>query len=158
MILLVGEVTSKATVDLQKVVRNTVKSIGYDDSSKGAERWNSVFVVIERRRLLSPSCDPQGSTTRPATCWLPWSLSVPRSPTVCLKEGIRRTSAQETRFSIPVKYTAMPLKNHEKLNKKLFSSFHTSNKYLILMQNSFLLSLNVCFFAAVTQIVQDLSL
>lgn len=49
MILLVGEVTSKATVDLQKVVRNTVKSIGYDDSSKGAEWWNSVFVVIERR-------------------------------------------------------------------------------------------------------------
>lgn len=48
MILLVGEVTSKATVDLQKVVRNTVKSIGYDDSSKGAEWWNCVFVVIER--------------------------------------------------------------------------------------------------------------
>ncbi len=35
MILLCGEVTSRAVVDLQKVVRDTIKSIGYDDSSKG---------------------------------------------------------------------------------------------------------------------------
>lgn len=35
MILLAGEVTSRATVDYQKIVRDTIRQIGYDDSSKG---------------------------------------------------------------------------------------------------------------------------
>ena len=33
--MLFGEITTNATLDYQKIVRQTIQEIGYDDSSKG---------------------------------------------------------------------------------------------------------------------------
>ncbi len=50
MVLIMGEITSQAQVDIQKIARDVICDIGYDDSSKGFDgRSCSVLISLDRQ-------------------------------------------------------------------------------------------------------------
>lgn len=107
MILLAGEVTSRATVDYQKVVRDTIRQIGYDDSCKGVACCSITDLCFSMHCLwvcfksgvfscccLSPA---QVLTLRPAMFLWPWSSSLLTLLRVFMLTVTRRILEQGTR-------------------------------------------------------------
>lgn len=126
MVMIFGEITTKAQIDYEKVVRNAIKLVGYDDVAKGKydcqrcdvaiRLWwfhppDAIRLSILRMQGASVSVAVtdhyivQDSTTKLAMSSLPSRSSPPTLHRVCTLAAPLRTSVPVTKVSC----SAMPL-------------------------------------------------
>lgn len=65
LVLVLGEITTHANIDYQAIIRNKIKEIGYDDSSKGNTGIIALFTIDFRIRLQNMRCDCSNSEAKP---------------------------------------------------------------------------------------------
>lgn len=56
MIMVFGEISSRAHIDYQTIIRDTVKRIGFDDSSKGMQKRKSYRCSTKTPEKSGDSC------------------------------------------------------------------------------------------------------
>lgn len=125
LVMAFGEITTNAIVDYQRVIRDTLKEIGYDDSAKGLDyKTCGVMVAVGQQSpdisqcvTSSTDCGEQGAGDQglmfgyatdeteecmPLTLTLAHSLS--RRLTYCRKNGILPWLRPDTKSQVTIEY------------------------------------------------------
>lgn len=153
-VMAIGEITTNAVVDYQKIIRNTIKEIGYDDCSKGLDyKTCGVMVAIGQQsqnigQCVTASTDSgeQGAgdqglmfgyaTDETKEC-MPLTLKlahdISRKLTECRKNGTLSWLQPDTKSQVTVEYMdnngdITPIRVHTVVVSTQHSAYITQNQ------------------------------
>jgi hypothetical protein len=105
MIMLLGEISSNALVDYQRVVRDTINAIGYDDSSKGCLidvkanclihlHYTCILCIVAAQKLLSGIRDTYHFCCTKLLVIIGTDIYLPVRLLYCVHDNIRTKSVR----------------------------------------------------------------